>query len=129
MLNPEGVVIRESMYPVDETIDRLVSFLQNKGATIYARINQQTELNGAGLHILPLQFILFGNPQTGGPIMAVNPIAALDLPLKIIAWEDDHKKVWIAYNDAQYLEHRYALTPAESSSLNLDGLVKAALKL
>jgi uncharacterized protein (DUF302 family) len=79
-MNPNGVVTRQSPYPVNETIDRLQNFLQQHGATIYARIDQQAEVQNAGLSLLPLQFIMFGNPKAGGPIMTQKPIAALDLP-------------------------------------------------
>jgi len=126
-MNPNGVITRQSPYTVTETIDRLQTFLQQHGATIYARIDQQAEVQKAGQTLLPLQFILFGNPKAGGPIMAQKPIAALDLPLKIIAWQDAENKVWLAYNDAQYIEERYDLTHNENSPLKLDGLIVAAL--
>jgi uncharacterized protein (DUF302 family) len=128
-LHPRGVIIRASKYPVNDTINRLVVYLQEKGATIYARINQQTELHNVGIEIPPLQFILFGSPIVGGKVMAENPVAALDLPLKLIAWEDKHKKVWIGYNDSSYLEKRYTLSPVAGSTLNLDKLISLALKI
>lgn len=127
-MNPKGVVIRSCSFSVKETIDRLQAFLVQHGATIYARINQQKEVNNTGQNILPLEFILFGNPRAGGPIMAENPMAALDLPLKVIAWEDDEKKVWLAFNDASYIEERYSIPPIPNSPLNIEGLVLLALK-
>ena len=127
-MNTKGVTIRQSPFSVKETIDRLASFLQQHGATIYARIDQQAELQKAGLNIPPLEFIMFGNPKAGGQIMIENPIAALDLPLKVIAWEDDRKKVNVAFNDALYVEERYALSHNESSPLNLESLISMALK-
>jgi uncharacterized protein (DUF302 family) len=126
-MNQNGVVIRRSAYMVKETMDRLQSFLQQHGATIYARIDQQAEVQKAGQDLRPLQFILFGNPKAGGPIMAENPLAALDLPLKIIAWEDIQNKVWLAYNDAQYIEERYSLVHSENSPLKLDALITMTL--
>src|ERR1700761_3651813 len=101
-LLPKGVIIRPSKYPVRETIDRLQQFLQQHSVTIYARIDQQKEVNATGLDIPPLEFILFGNPKAGGPVMAENPVAALDLPLKAIAWEDKDGRVWLGYNDGSY---------------------------
>jgi len=97
-----------------------VVFLQQHGATVYARINQQSELNNAGLKIRPLEFILFGNPKGEGPIMIENPMSALDLPLKIIAWEDGSNKVWLAYNDADFIEERYSLPQTLMGPLDLD---------
>jgi uncharacterized protein (DUF302 family) len=127
-MDPKGVIINPSAYPVKETIDRLEAFLQQHGATIYVRIDQQAELQKVGINISPLEFIMFGNPKAGGPIMIENPVAALDLPLKVIAWEDDQKKVFIAYNDGLYIEERYSLLHNANSPLKLDNLIAMALK-
>jgi len=123
----KGITVRPSPYPVKETIDRLQEFLQQHGATIYARIDQQEELRKNGQTIAPLEFILFGNPKAGGPIMIENRLAALDLPLKIIAWEDDQQKAWVAYNDAAYVSERFNLTDGLSSPLNLDPIISKAI--
>jgi len=127
-MEPKGVIIQPSAYPVKETIDRLQAFLLQHGATIYARIDQQAELQKVGQSIPPLEFIMFGNPKAGGPIMIENPVAALDLPLKVIAWEDDQKNVFIAFNDAVYIEDRYSLLYNANSPLNLANLIAMALK-
>lgn len=128
MKQSTGVILQESPYTVKETIDRITAFLKEHGAKIYTRIDQQDELKKAGLTIPPLEFILFGNPKAGGPIMMENPAAALDLPLKVIAWEDEQKKVFIAYNEASYIEERHGLTHNANSPLNLAPLISAALK-
>lgn len=128
MNNPiNGVTIHPSPWSVKETIDRLQELLQRQGVTIYARIDQQSELQKAGLNLWALEYLLFGNPKAGGPVMQENPIAALDLPLKVIAWEDQQKKVWIAYNEMTYIRDRYGLTDKVSTPLNLDGLISKAI--
>ena len=127
-MNPVGVITKSSPYPVRETIDRIVQFLLIHGATIYARIDQQTEVMNAGLQIAPLEFILFGNPKAGGPVMAENPVAALDLPLKIIAWEDSDNKVWVACNDAGYMEERYSLPHALMGPFDLASVISKSLE-
>jgi len=126
-MSPNGVTIRPTTHSVKETIDLLQTFLMQHGATIYARIDQQDELKKTGQTIPPLEFILFGNPKAGGPIMLENPAAALDLPLKVIAWEDAAGKVWMAYNDGDYIKERFSLTDAISGPLNLNGIISAAL--
>ncbi len=128
-MNPEGLITRESKYSVKETIDRLQAFLEQHGVTIYARINQRSEVQKAGLNLSPLEYLLFGNPKAGGVLMAKNPLVALDLPLKVIAWEDAQKKVWISYNEGAYIEKRYSLPHTENSPVNLDPLVTKALDL
>jgi uncharacterized protein (DUF302 family) len=117
------ITIRKSKYTVKETIDRLQSFLQQHGTTIYARINQQEEVNKTGGNLLPLEFILFGNPAVGGPLMQNNPLVALELPLKVIAWEDDKQDVWLTYNEGSYIEERYSLSHQRNSPLYLDQLM------
>jgi len=127
MTNPTGITIRKSPYSVKETIDRLQNALEQHQVTIYARINQQQELQKVGQTMLPLEFLLFGNPKAGGPVMIENPLAALDLPLKVIAWQDEQQTVHIAYNDASYIKSRYALSATVSAPLNLDPLITKIL--
>jgi uncharacterized protein (DUF302 family) len=126
-MNLKGVIIQASKYSVKETIDRLQAFLQQHGATVYARIDQQAEVTNAGGHLPPLEFILFGNPKAGGPVMSENPIAALDLPLKAVAWEDQNQKVWIAYNDVEYIKERFSLPEGLTAPLNLDPVISKIL--
>jgi len=126
-MDTKGIIILESKYVVKETIDRLQALLQQKGVTIYARIDQQAEANNAGYNLLPLEFILFGNPKAGGAMMAENPLAALDLPLKVIAWEDTAKQTRIAFNKGLYIQERYALSDKSSTPLNLEPLIMQVL--
>jgi uncharacterized protein (DUF302 family) len=127
MTNPIGIIVRKSRYTVKETIDRLQAALEQGNVTIYARINQQQELQKVGQVILPLEFLLFGNPKAGGPVMIENPTAALDLPLKVIAWQDEQQIVHVAYNDASYIKNRYSLPASVSALLNIDPLISKVL--
>ena len=122
-----GAIVRPSPYGVPKTIDRVQKLLLARGATIYARIDQQAELSNVNQVIGPLQFLLFGNPRTGGLLLAQNPAVALDLPLKIIAWEDALHHVWVAYNEPAYLGQRYALPAAATAPLELASLLTQAL--
>ncbi|MBC6432145.1 DUF302 domain-containing protein [Nostoc sp. HG1] len=70
-----------------ETIDRFAAILQAKGITIFARIDQQAEAEKVGLSLCPTQLLLFGSPKAGTPLMVAEPTIALDLPLKVLAWE------------------------------------------
>lgn len=122
-----GISVRQSKYSVKETIDRMQSFLVQHGATVYARINQEAEVVNSGQNLFPLEFLLFGNPVGGGPLMAENPLIALDLPLKVIAWQDDQKKVWLAYNDGSYIEKRYSIPHTPQNALHIDHLIDLAI--
>ena len=126
-MDKKGIIKTVSPYPVKETIDRVVAFLQAHGVTLYTRIDQQSELHRVGLGIRPLEFILFGNPKAGGALMEANPMVALELPLKIIAWEDGEGKVWLAYNEAEYIGDRYELPLSLLQPLDLHPVVARAL--
>lgn len=126
-MNTQGIITRTSPYNVKETIDRLVVYLEKNGATIYGRINQQNEARHAGKEIRPLEFILFGNPAKGAAIMEANPLAALDLPLKIVAWETADQRVHIAWNDPLFIKDRYSLPVQLVAPLNLSPLIDKAL--
>lgn len=126
-MKTDGIITRTSPYNVKETIDRLVVFLEKKGVIVYSRINQQSEVRHSGREILPLEFILFGNTTNGGAIMAFNPLVALDLPLKIIAWEGVDQVVRVAYNDPLFIQERYQLPSALVTPLNLAPLIEIAL--
>jgi uncharacterized protein (DUF302 family) len=104
-----GIISQPSPYSVTETLNRLAAILQAKGITIFARIDQQAEAEKVGLSLRPTQLLLFGNPQAGTPLMVAEPTIALDLPLKILAWEATDGKVWLSYNDPNYLQHRFSL--------------------
>lgn len=128
-METKGIITRQSLLPVKETIDKIVNVLSNNGITIYIRINQQAEAAAKDIKINPLQFILFGNPQKGGEVMKENPVTALDLPLKVIAWQDDQLKTWVAYNDAAYIQSRFALSNEATALIDIDPLITKILKL
>ena len=104
-----GIITQPSPYSVTETIDRLEAMLQAKGITIFVRIDQRAEAKKVGLSLRPTQLLLFGNPEAGAPLMVAEPTIALDLPLKILAWEAADGEVWLSYNDPDYLKQRYSL--------------------
>ncbi|MEH2234771.1 DUF302 domain-containing protein [Nostoc sp.] len=105
-----GIINQLSPYAVTETIDRFVAILQAKGITVFARIDQQAEAEKVGLSLCPTQLLLFGSPKAGTPLMVAEPTIALDLPLKVLAWETTHGKVWVSYNDPNYLKQRFSLS-------------------
>jgi uncharacterized protein (DUF302 family) len=98
-----------SKFSVKETIDKLETVFRSKGITIYGRIDQQAEAEKAGLQLKPMELLLFGNPKAGIPLILHEPLCALDLPLKVLAWEGMDGKVWLSYNNFAYLQRRFAL--------------------
>jgi len=105
-----GIISQPSQYSVTATLDRLEAVLQAKAITIFARIDQQAEAEKVGLSLRPTQLLLFGNPKAGTPLMVASPTIALDLPLKVLVWEASDSKVWLSYNDPNYLKQRFSLS-------------------
>jgi uncharacterized protein (DUF302 family) len=106
---PGGLVSKPSRYSVPETVDRLVTILQSKGMTVFARIDHTAEAEKVGLKLRPSQLLIFGSPKGGTPLMAAAPTVAIDLPLKALAWQDADGKVWLAYNSPAYLKERHEI--------------------
>jgi uncharacterized protein (DUF302 family) len=104
-----GVVNVPSPFPVAETMDRLENVLKTKGIKVFARIDQQREAEEVGMSLQPTELLLFGNPKGGTPIMRTSPSAAIDLPLKAVAWRDDNGQTWVSYNAPEYLQKRHGL--------------------
>jgi uncharacterized protein (DUF302 family) len=114
---------------VIETIDIITKTLTGNGITIYAMIDQESEAHKAGLTLKPLSLLIFGNPKGGIPLMNANPLSGLDLPLKILVWEDDKHKIWISYNSFDYLQNRFGLPKALVSNMSgIEKVIQNALK-
>jgi len=106
-----GILDLPSPHSVPETLARLESLLKEKGVTVFARIDHSGEAAKVGLSMRPTQLLIFGSPKGGTPVMVAAPSAALDLPLKALAWEDEHGKVWLSSNTPEYLQQRHAIPP------------------
>ncbi len=107
-----GIINLQSPYSVPETLKRVESLLVAKGLTVFARIDHSGEAAKVGMEMHPTQLLVFGSPKSGTPLMLASPSAAIDLPLKALAWEDDKGKVWLSYNSPEYLQQRHGF-PAD----------------
>jgi|SRR5450432_3638943 uncharacterized protein (DUF302 family) len=125
-----GITSLSSGYNVKETMDKLETGFRSKGITIYGRIDQQAEAKKVELMLRPLELLIFGNPRAGVPLMQKEPLSALDLPLKLLAWEDADGKVWVSYNDPRYLQNRFGLPQELIDKLSIvETLIKNILDI
>jgi uncharacterized protein (DUF302 family) len=108
---PLGIITHPSPYSVPETLSRIEALLRTKNITIFTRVDHSGEAEKAGLSMPPTQLLIFGSPKGGTPIMLAEPLSAIDLPLKALAWQDAAGKVWLSYNDPEYLHHRFSTPP------------------
>ena len=107
-----GIVTIPSHQSVDQTLRRVEEILQAKGVKLFALIDHSGEAEKAGMPMRPTKLLIFGSPKAGTPLMVAAPSAAIDLPLKILVWEDAEGSVRISYNSPSYLQSRHGL-PAE----------------
>jgi uncharacterized protein (DUF302 family) len=106
-----GIISQPSSYSVEQTVERLKQILQSKNVTLFAVVDHSGEAEKVGMKMPPTKLLIFGSPRAGTPLMLAAPTIALDLPLKILVWEDAQEKVWISYNSPEYLKDRHGLPP------------------
>lgn len=102
-----GIIDVESHHSVDETIERLRGILAAKAVTLFALVDHSGEAAKAGMTMRPTKLLIFGSPKAGTPVMLAAPSVAIDLPLKILVWEDADGKAWVSYNAPEYLRERH----------------------
>jgi uncharacterized protein (DUF302 family) len=123
----EGVVDLRTEGSVDETVDRLREILRSRAIELFALVDHSGEAARAGLHMPPTKLLIFGNPKAGTPVMLAAPSAAIDLPLKILVWEDLEGQVWISFNSPNYLRRRHGFPQELVQNLAaVEALAKAA---
>jgi uncharacterized protein (DUF302 family) len=104
-----GLITVASRFSVRRTIDRLASTVTAQGLIIFARIDHAGNAAQIGLELRPTELLIFGNPRAGTPLMQDKQTTGIDLPVKVLAWEDADGNVWLTYNDATWLAKRHAL--------------------
>jgi uncharacterized protein (DUF302 family) len=119
----EGIAHRKSPLAVVPTVERLTKLIGAAGATLFAVVDHSGEAARLGLTLRDTKLMIFGNPTGGTPVMSASPLSAIDLPLKVLVWEDDRGAVWMSYLIPQWLAERHGLTP------DLVGPLSAAEKL
>ena len=124
-----GIVDLPSKHSVDDTVTRLKETLRAKGVTLFALIDHDGQAANAGLKMRPTKLLIFGSPKAGTPLMVAAPSIAIDLPLKILIWEDARGKVWASYNTPAYLQRRHRVRPELLPSLAVvESLAAAAAR-
>jgi uncharacterized protein (DUF302 family) len=113
-----NLVTKPSKYSVPETIDRIERVITAKGMQIFVRIDHSGQAKKVGLTMRPTELLIFGNPKGGTALMVARPTAAIDLPMKALAWEDADGKVWLTYNSPGLLEERHDMPAELTSRLN-----------
>ena len=104
-----GIVTIPSHHSVEKTVEKLKELLQAKNVKLFALVDHSGEAEKAGMQMPQTKLLIFGSPKAGTPVMLAAPSSAIDLPLKVLVWEDPERKVWISYNSAKYLKERHKI--------------------
>ena len=121
-----GIVTKPSNHSVDETVAKLKGILQAKGITLFSLVDHSGEAEKVGMKMRPTKLLIFGSPKGGTPLMLAAPSVAIDLPLKLLIAEDADGKVWISYNDPEYLRDRHNLPENLLQNIAVVGALAAA---
>lgn len=105
-----GLVTKKSAHSVAQTLDRLEGALKDKGIVVFARIDHTAGAKKAGMPLRSTELLIFGNPKLGTPLMQSKQTIGIDLPLKVLAWEDENGQVWLTYNAPDFLANRHGIT-------------------
>jgi uncharacterized protein (DUF302 family)/uncharacterized membrane protein YidH (DUF202 family) len=108
-ITDNGIISRPSNHSVDQTVEKLKGILQAKGVTLFALVDHSGEAEKAGMKMRSTKLFVFGSPKGGTPVMLAAPSIAIDLPLKILIWEDSQGEVWLSYNSPAYLQQRHGV--------------------
>jgi uncharacterized protein (DUF302 family) len=109
MAQKNGLVQIGSRYSIEDTVQKLESAFAAKGLQVFAVIDHSGEAAKIGLKMRPTKVVIFGSPRAGTPLMTAAPSLAIDLPLKALVAEDSVGKVWVTYNDPEYLKERHGV--------------------
>lgn len=109
-----GVINAPSDFSVPLTSQRLISLLKGKGMTIFARVQHSENAGAVGIRLRDTELIIFGNPEVGGALIKCQQKVALDLPMKLLIWEDEHSRTWVSYNDPKYLQKKHNISGCEN---------------
>ena len=124
----EEVVTKSSPWSVADTVTRLLAVAAARELKVFAMIDHSGEAENVGLHLRDTKLVIFGSPAAGTPVMQSAPLAALDLPLRVLIWASDDYQTKIGYTAPGALARRYGLSAEHAARLaGIDALTTAAI--
>lgn len=129
-----GLVTRPSAHPARVTLDRFEAAVRDAGWVVFTEVDHAAAARAVGLELRTRTVVLFGNPRAGTGAMAEHPTLALDLPMRVVVWEDDAGHVQVTRSTGQdiatrvFARHGVAIPAAAQAASDafLDGLVRKA---
>jgi uncharacterized protein (DUF302 family) len=124
----EGLTSIRSSFGPKETMDRLEAEIRAQRMTIFARIDHAGAAAVVGLKLAPTELIIFGNARAGTPLMQSVQTVGIDLPLKVLVWEDAGGKTWLSYNEPSWIARRHGVRNAEQVVSKMGAALSAMLR-
>lgn len=118
-----GLITKKSHYSVTETIDRLENILKQKGVNVALRWSHDQKANAVDIPLRPTELLVFGNPKLGSHLFTSKQTAGIDLPLKVLAWQDENGHVWLGYNDPAYIVQRHGINDRPEIVKKMSGIL------
>jgi uncharacterized protein (DUF302 family) len=115
----------QSPHSVRTTIDRFEAAAKARGLNVFARVDHAAGAQKIGKTLRPTELLIFGNPQGGTPLMECAQTAGIDLPLKVLAWQDAAGTVWLAYTEPRELMQRHGGGECQPAVNNVTGVLEA----
>jgi len=123
-----GLITVASTHDAAETGQRLEKTLAQKGVNLFAKIDHSAAARQVGMTLRPTLLFIFGNPQAGTPLMQSKQTIGIDLPLKVLVWEDEAGKTWLTYNQPAFLANRHQIHDREETVRALQGGLEALVR-
>jgi uncharacterized protein (DUF302 family) len=114
------LVALPSAHDTASTVERLKGLLARKGIELFAHVDHAAGARSVGLSLRPTQLLIFGNPRAGTPLMQSRQAIGLDLPLRVLIWEDEAGKVWLTYRRVESLARLHQIADREEAVRALD---------
>ncbi len=124
-MESSGLVTIPSSNEFAITVKRLEKAIRSKGMVLLAKVDHKANAKKAKLELLPTTLLLFGNPAAGTPLMQAQRSIAIDLPQKILVWQDEAGKVFLTYNAVEYLRARHDLENQDDVLGNVSAALEA----
>ena len=128
-MTADGLVTVRSNHDPKETMSRLEAEVKARGLTVFAHVDHAAGAAEVGLPLRPTDLLIFGNAKGGTPLMQLDQAMGIDLPLKVLVWQDQAGATWLSYNDPGWLVERHRLSKDAGLTVNaLTGALRAIAK-
>lgn len=127
-----GLIAYPSNHSTQSTMDKLESVAKTHGLKVFARIDHAAGAQSINQPLRPTQLLIFGHPKGGTPLLQCDQTWGIDLPMRVLAWEDEQGKNWLGYTDPAVLAHKHQAAGCDAAfkrlTISLDALVREAVK-